>query len=440
MGLIPTTAEYIPEDRAAIAAAQIRAELMKAQMSLLQQSRESAVRQNLADTALQAENARADREMQFREKMANAENAFKSGLADRQIQAEMASQDRLRAFELQKLREQHNLAMDTPEQQLAKTQLEGYANLTPEEKRDKLMGINAVERERLVIEKAKAIADAKRSDAEAAHRRTTEDMNRLQLRKQFERGEVTDENVSNLFSKTAEKLRLSPQITDIEDSLETFRVGASQAPSNAWTNHYLDFVNKHITKGRGLTKEVKARQTMLIDELIRNREAKAAANLEEIKQVAALDPATASMLADRALAEAAQLKNIKIKAAVTKFDLNKEPEQGFMSKMWDTGVNAAPYLGGGALAVGGGLWYAKKKGWLDKFFKSTPKVESAKGGKISLKDIFNKAKEAQRAKARIKGGFRGGAAGGMPYVDYDEMMDFLAEQERERQALRGGVM
>lgn len=247
--------QYIPEDRTAIARAQIKAEMARTNASMWQAAQENALKERLAQQGV----AQAEREQRAKEALFDKEAGLRQSILSQELGARRAEAAEARRAEMEKFRMARVLQEQEPQTILAREQLATYKALTPEERINKVLGRNPEEEkrqaERFEFEKQKFAEQARQSSEENAFNKGR------WFTEREGKGTFSQEDAEKIWLKTKMDIAKNPLLSNVETQLDIFANVATAAPGTAPYERYLNlakesFLNKNLT----LTDEVKKKQ------------------------------------------------------------------------------------------------------------------------------------------------------------------------------------
>lgn len=257
--------QYIPEDSAAIARAQIEAEMAKTNASMWQAAQENAMRERLSQSSLAQ-----DERMKMG--LFDKEAALRQSILNQELGARAQEAAEARRAEMEKFRMAKELQEREPQTQLAREQLGVYRALTPEERINKALGRDPVaekrDAERFAFEKEKFREQARQAELDRS----------FNLAKMFSGEEAKDtlnpERSFNAWMKVTSDIAKNPIISNVEQQLGLYSQIVASTPGTQDLRKYIELAETYLFKpGTKLPKETRERQAKVIVNLFENKKA-----------------------------------------------------------------------------------------------------------------------------------------------------------------------
>ena len=330
--------QYIPEDRTAIARAQIEAEMAKTNASMWQAAQENAMRERLSQSSL----AQDER---LKMGLFDKEAALRQSILNQELGARAQESAAARRAEMEKFRMAKELQEREPQTQLAREQLGVYRALTPEERINKALGRDPVaekrDAERFAFEKEKFREQARQSELDRAFTRSK------WFSEESAKRTFTPEDAEKAWLKARQDISKNPLLSNVENQLKWFADIATAAPGMAPFERYLNLSRESLLKPEiSISEEKKKEQGQILLNMLNMKKTqllRASAEIEKYKA----DPETYQM-------KLMQLENDKadysrLESESTKF-LQELYEKDEGSDWWSKVVN--PETVGGAFELG----------------------------------------------------------------------------------------
>jgi len=342
--------QYIPEDRAAIAQAQIQADLAKASASMWQSAQENALKAQLTDKSLAQDErlklALANKEEALRQQMLNQELGAKA------VESAADRAERRRS-EMEKFRLTQLMQQQDPQTQLAREQLSTYKALTPEERVNKVLGRNPEEEkraaERFAFEKQKFGEQVSQAEQDRAFTRSKW-FSDEEAKKTF-----SVEDANKAWLKFSGEIAKNPLFSNAETQLKLYSDVVAAAPGVESYERYLNTTKEYFLKPdtRFPEEAIKRQGQALTNLLSMKKNQLARAEVEAEKYVSS--PEVYSMKKLAIEQDKANLTRLEHDTAVFLKELYGRKETSWWSKAGEFWGRAQKHAQESALVPGGGL-------------------------------------------------------------------------------------